>query len=125
MPFPIKNIQKLCDNNGETFKSLENKFGFGNSTIKRWENAKKLPPYERVKMIADYFHVSVYELSDGLFDEPNEDNKKTATIGDGHSAPIESKTTVNSREELKRLIDRLTDQEVSDLLKYVKKIILG
>ena len=43
-------------------------------------------------------------------------NEKTATIsGDGHT----------EKDELKRLIDRLTDQEVHELLGLVRQKILG
>ena len=87
MPFPIENIQKLCDDRGETFKSLEKKFGFGNSTIKRWANAKKLPPYNRVKMIADFFNVSVSEISNGLYDDIVIKRKNPVTINDGNKEP--------------------------------------
>lgn len=67
MPFPIDNIKELCKKNNTDIKHLEISLGFSNSTISRWENAKKLPPYDKVKSVANYFNVSVSELSNNLY----------------------------------------------------------
>ncbi|MBO5967457.1 MAG: helix-turn-helix transcriptional regulator [Clostridia bacterium] len=85
MPFPIENIKKLCDEHNTDFKNVETALGFGNSTISRWENAKKLPPYDRVKKVADFFGVTVSELSNGAYPDPSvsEDKKTPATESDG------------------------------------------
>lgn len=56
----VSNIKTLCGKTGVTIAELERKIGFGNGTIARWdENA---PSVARVKLVADYFGVSVDEL---------------------------------------------------------------
>ena len=75
--------------------------------VTNWRNGAK-PTNKGLKKVADYFNVSTEELLNG--------KGKTATISsDGQS----------ERDELKRLIDRLTDQEVHDILVSVKRTILG
>ncbi len=56
----VSNIKSLCGKNGVTIAELERTVGLGNGTIARWdENA---PSVARVKLVADYFKVSIDEL---------------------------------------------------------------
>ena len=50
-------IKMLCKQNGTNITALERELGFAKGSICKWENHE--PSYERVKMIADRFHVSV------------------------------------------------------------------
>ena len=81
MGMSIERIRQLCKENKTDIKNLEialkeRGFRFSNNTIKRWESAKKLPPYENVKAVADYFNVSVSWLSFGAY--PDETEKETS-----------------------------------------------
>jgi transcriptional regulator with XRE-family HTH domain len=53
----LEKIKKLCDSKGETFASLERKLGFGNATIRKWDDAT--PSGDRLAKVADFFDVSV------------------------------------------------------------------
>lgn len=53
----VETIKKLCLSTGDTFASLEKKLGFGNATIRKWDDAT--PSGDRLAKIADYFGVSV------------------------------------------------------------------
>lgn len=50
-------IKKLCLEKGITVAALERVCGFGNGTIRKWD--EHAPSHERVKKVADYFNVSV------------------------------------------------------------------
>lgn len=68
MGMSVNRIKQLCKENNTDIKHLEIAlkelgFKFSNSTISRWESATKLPPYESVKAVADYFNVPVSWLS--------------------------------------------------------------
>ena len=56
-------IKMLCKQNGTTITALERELGFAKGSICKWENHE--PSYERVKMIADRFHVSVEYIKNG------------------------------------------------------------
>ena len=56
----VGNIKSLCDKAGTTFAELERNVGFGNGTIARWD--EKVPSVSRVKIVADYFGVTVDDL---------------------------------------------------------------
>nr|WP_319488590.1 helix-turn-helix transcriptional regulator [uncultured Caproiciproducens sp.] len=53
----LEKIKQLCDEHGETFSSLEKKLGFGNATIRKWDDAT--PGGDRLSKVADYFNTSV------------------------------------------------------------------
>lgn len=52
-----KRVSQLCAKNGITISALEKALGFGNSSINKWP--KIIPSAEKVKAVADYFHVSM------------------------------------------------------------------
>lgn len=56
-------IKMLCKQNGTNITALERELGFAKGSICKWE--KHEPSYERVKMIADRFHVSVEYIKNG------------------------------------------------------------
>lgn len=56
----LKNVKRLCDQNGISIWSLEKAIDAGNGTIGKWENSS--PRVETVKRVADYFGVTVDEL---------------------------------------------------------------
>lgn len=65
-----KKIAELCASKGITVSKLEEILGFGKATISKWKESS--PSVRNLKLVADYFHVSVdYLLSN--------ENKKEET----------------------------------------------
>ena len=56
-------IKMLCKQNGTNITALEKELGFAKGSICKWENHD--PSSERVKMIADRFHVCVEYIKNG------------------------------------------------------------
>ncbi len=50
-------IKELAERQKLSIRSLEEKLGYGNGTIRRWE--KQVPGVDKVQKVADYFNVSV------------------------------------------------------------------
>ena len=85
------------------------------------------PDKRSLMKLVQYTGLTVEELMSGNFSgiAPPPENKKTASDGDGVEISMEAQKLAGNREELKKLIDRLTDQEVSDYLADMRKTILG
>lgn len=116
-------------------KAAEN-VGLSRAAPSGWK-AGAIPNDANIMKLADYFGCEAWELAgrsiggvgtgisfmnkgDPAIDE---EKIKTATFGDSISK--EAIQLSNNREELKRLVDRLTDQEVADYLADFRKTILG
>lgn len=113
----MQNLKKYRKAKGLTQEELAVMVEITASSISQYETGKKTPSFENALKIAEALDCEVADLISERENISPEDNKKTATEnGDGENA---------QRTELKRLIDRLTDQEVSDFLSEVKKTILG
>lgn len=56
----LYNIQMLCDKKGISINELEQKLGFGKSTIRKWETVS--PTIEKLQAVANFFHVKVDRL---------------------------------------------------------------
>lgn len=56
----LKNIIKLCKERGISISKLEKTLGFGNATIRGWENSS--PSVDKIKKVADFFGVSIESL---------------------------------------------------------------
>lgn len=56
----VEKIRSLCRERGISFWALERELGIGNGVIAKW--AKRSPRVETVKLVADYFGVTVDEL---------------------------------------------------------------
>lgn len=54
------NISNLCKIRGISIARLERDVGLGNATIRGW--ASSSPTVEKLKMVADYFGVTVDDL---------------------------------------------------------------
>ena len=50
-------IKKLCERDKIRITQLERACGFANATVRKWETSS--PSVEKLKKVADYFHVSV------------------------------------------------------------------
>lgn len=68
----LKNIIKLCRERGISISKLEKTLGFGNATIRGWENSS--PSVDKIKKVADFFGVSIEVLISGSDDEEEEAN---------------------------------------------------
>lgn len=59
-----ENIVSLCKAKNISIAKLEKEIGLGNATIRTWKTSS--PSVDRIKLVADYFGVSV----DSLISEP-------------------------------------------------------
>lgn len=101
-----QNFEQLCRDRGMSPTAVIRDLRMSTGTVTNWKNGVQ-PTNKMLKKVADYFGVSTEVLLNG--------KEKTVTISsDGQE-----------RDELKRLIDRLTDQEVHEILVQVRAIILG
>lgn len=56
----FQNVVSLCAEKGISIAKLERELGFGNATIRTWKTSA--PSVDKVKLVADYFGVSVDSL---------------------------------------------------------------
>ncbi|MCI8479120.1 MAG: helix-turn-helix transcriptional regulator [Oscillospiraceae bacterium] len=56
----LENISRLCKKNNISIAKLERETGLGNATIRGWKRAS--PTVDRLKLVADYFGVTLDEL---------------------------------------------------------------
>ena len=56
----VKNIQRLCEKNNMSFAKLEKAVGLGNGVIAKWKDGN--PRVDRLKLVADFFGVTVDDL---------------------------------------------------------------
>lgn len=54
------NISKLCKKNNISIAKLERETGLGNATVRNWSISS--PTVDKLKLVADYFGVSVDDL---------------------------------------------------------------
>lgn len=57
----FERIQKLCDEKGITISSLEREIGLGKGLIRTWKTGS--PRYESIRKVAEYFGLSVADLT--------------------------------------------------------------
>lgn len=56
-------VKELCEKNNITVSKLEKNLKFGNCTILKWKDSS--PSFEKIKMVADYFKVSIDYFVEG------------------------------------------------------------
>lgn len=56
-------VKELCEKNNITVSKLEKDLGLGNCTILKWKDSS--PSFEKIKMVADYFKVSIDYFVEG------------------------------------------------------------
>lgn len=59
----LKNIKQLCANHHVKISDLESAVGLGKNTIYKWSESS--PSIANLKLVADYFEVTVDELLRG------------------------------------------------------------
>ena len=105
-------IKMLCKQNGTNITALERELGFAKGSICKWENHE--PSYERVKMIADRFHVSVEYIKYG---EDIQWNPREQTVDYNIYLSEEEQEILTAY----RNADLLQKEMVRRLLNYAKK----
>ena len=59
------NFYSLCQKAGVTPTQVARDLGIRQSTVSMWKKQESTPRYETLKMLADYFDVSINDLLDG------------------------------------------------------------
>lgn len=54
------NVSRMCKDRGVSIARLERDLGIGNATIRNWNVSS--PTVDKLKLVADYFGVTVDEL---------------------------------------------------------------
>lgn len=72
-------IKELCTKQKTSIKALERELGLGNGTIRRWDDSS--PSYEKLQKVADYFGITVAELT-------GENENKPALLEENELTPI-------------------------------------
>lgn len=88
------NVSDLCVSRNMTRASLERELSFGNAYIANLRNAARQAPYDRVVMMAEYFHVPIERITGA--------EKPVPTEGDG---------LIGKRKLVIDLFDRLTEEQ--------------
>jgi transcriptional regulator with XRE-family HTH domain len=110
----FKRIKSLCDNKGIRIEELSTGFGWGENSIYRWD--KNSPSIDKVKMVADYFNVTIDSLLADSYtrteDENDQEELKKFIARKGNEPYIilsaKAKKQGISPEVLQKLIDLYT-----------------
>lgn len=98
----VDRIRTLCQANGITLNQLEKAIGL-KSTIARWEDHE--PGLDKVRLVAQYFGISVSELLD-------ETEKPAPTDGSG-----------SYQERLLSILKQLSDENQAQLLSFAEFLV--
>ena len=60
------NINRLIQDKNISNVQLGKEIGIGDETIRKWRNGQTIPPIDKAKLLANYFHISL----DSLMGEP-------------------------------------------------------
>lgn len=90
-------IKELAEQQKLSIRSLEEKLGYGNGTIRRWE--KQVPGVDKVQKVADYFGVSVDYLLG---------REDTAEVNDDHLKVVAA-----------HIDDDATEEEINEILNFI------
>ena len=101
-------IKALCKNNGVTINKLEKTLGFGTGYVAKLNNS--VPNTAKIKLIADFFNVSVdYLLGSENYQMDNETHTWDFVI---------------DNKDMKILVEAMSDKDNADrLIAYAKKLI--
>ena len=105
-------IKMLCKQNGTNITALERELGFAKGSICKWKEHE--PSYERIKMVADRFHVSVEYIKYG---EDIQWNPREQTVDYNIYLSEEEQEILTAY----RNADLLQKEMVRRLLNYAKK----
>lgn len=98
----VKEIRYWCKKRGITVAALERELGFGNGTIRKWDD--NLPSLERVKKVADRLDVAIISLTAPFPDEKIPQPKEAEGIN----------------EQLIRHLSLLTEEETKQVDDFVQ-----
>lgn len=99
-------IKTLCKNNGVTVTGLEKELGFARGSLCKVDTNK--PSMEKVKKLADYFHVS----ADYLMNGDEKEGEETYYLNDETREMAQS---IFENKELRMLFDAAQDASPEDL----------
>lgn len=107
-----KNITRLRKSKGLTQVDFAKQLHVTQSAVSHWESGRSVPDTVQLFRIAEFFGVSVEELS----------NAKEAEEAQKHTAPpaTQEKTPAERRAEAKRLLESMTDEQYQAALQYLK-----
>ena len=54
--------EKLCAEQGKTSYQVAKETGIAQSTLSDWKNGRSKPKIDKIKILANYFNVSIEEL---------------------------------------------------------------
>lgn len=90
-----------------SINKLEKECGLTRGSMAKWD--KHAPSPDKVKKVADYFHVSVEYL---LYGQTGEGIKKDPIREDGAVSP--------AAQELLDFLDSASSEELTDVIKYIR-----
>lgn len=102
----VDEIKKLCKDNGTSVKALERELGFGNGTIRRWDDSA--PSFDKIQKVCEYFGCSISMLTGDL--EPKE------------KPALESKL---NKDILLGLIENMSREELIEALQAITNRLKG
>lgn len=97
----VEQIKALCAANNTNIKSLEKELGFGNGTIRRWDERK--PSYDRIESVARRFGVPVSDLTgEGQKNKPD---------------PVSGVELTDTQKEAMEFVLSLSDEQLRQFIK--------
>lgn len=105
-----KTIARLRKAKGLTQAKFADLIHVTQGAISQWETGRTSPDVQQMFILADFFGITVEELSSGTFTQ----EKKETT------APAQEKTPAERRAEAKMLLESMTDEQYQAALQYLK-----
>ena len=81
-----KHLKKLRDERGYTIEDIANAVHVSPSTVSRWENKDSLTDYASIKLIADFYGISIEELTHEAYSPAETECAVTEAETELHSA---------------------------------------
>jgi len=134
------NIRSLRNSRNYTLEELSNELNskypntlnFNKGKISKWENNKEEPKLSSVRILADFFEVTVDDLVHGKYDRSilpiyNQlDNLRQKKVYTFAKKQLEEQTAINKKDDI--LIaahkdENLTDEQEKEVSDYIQKLI--
>ena len=112
----VERIRNLCTERRTSIKALEKELGFGNGTIRRWDD--NAPSFDRISLVANYFNVPVTFITDGIlplsYITGENENKESPAPDGAELIPGYSDLTEENKAKVREYIALLAMSERKD-----------